>query len=82
MPSALIRGTAAGLTRAGFSPAGFDAYVSSHLPSGAGLSSSASFECLIGAIFNVFFCGGKASAVQIAQAGALPNPNILESPAA
>ena len=69
MPSALIRGTAAGLTRAGFSPAGFDAYVSSHLPSGAGLSSSASFECLIGAIFNVFFCGGKASAVQIAQAG-------------
>ena len=80
MPSALIRGTAAGLTRAGFSPAGFDAYVSSHLPSGAGLSSSASFECLIGAIFNVFFCGGKASAVQIAQAGRFAESEYFGKP--
>lgn len=80
MPSALIRGTAAGLTRAGFSPAGFDAYVSSHLPSGAGLSSSASLECLIGAIFNVFFCGGKASAVQIAQAGRFAESEYFGKP--
>ena len=51
-PSALIRGVAASLTRSGFSPAGFDAYVSSQLPSGAGLSSSAAFECLVGTILN------------------------------
>ena len=79
-PSALIRGVAAGLTRLGFSPAGFDAYVSSQLPSGAGLSSSAAFECLIGSILNLFFCGGRLSPVQIAQAGRFAESEYFGKP--
>ncbi len=68
-PAALIRGIATAFTRFGFFPAGFDAYISSQLPSGAGLSSSAAFECLIGTVFNAFFCHNVASPIQIAQAG-------------
>ncbi len=68
-PAALVRGIAAAFTRLGFFPAGFDAYISSQLPSGAGLSSSAAFECLIATIFNAFFCNRAVSPIQIAQAG-------------
>ncbi|MDD3192562.1 MAG: galactokinase family protein [Oscillospiraceae bacterium] len=78
--AALIRGVAAGLTRFGFSPAGFDAYVSSQLPSGAGLSSSAAFECLLGTIFNSLFCGGTATPVQIARAGRLAESEYFGKP--
>ncbi len=79
-PSALVRGIAAGLTRLGFSPAGFDAYISSQIPSGAGLSSSAAFECLIGTIFNSFFCDKNVSSVQIAQAGRLAESEYFGKP--
>ena len=79
-PSALIRGVAASLTRSGFSPAGFDAYVSSQLPSGAGLSSSAAFECLVGTILNTLFCGGKASFTQVAQAGRFAESEYFGKP--
>ncbi len=67
--AALVRGVAAGFQAAGFPAGGVHACVASSVPSGSGLSSSASFEILLGTILNTFFCGGKADALQIAGVG-------------
>jgi galactokinase len=48
---------------------GFDAYTTSNVLSGSGLSSSAAFEVLVGTIINQLFCENKESAVKIAQIG-------------
>ena len=64
--SALIRGVAAKFREYGLP--GFDAYVSSNVLSGSGLSSSAAFEVLMGVIFN-HLCGAGKNAVEIAQIG-------------
>lgn len=66
---ALIRGVAARFVRMGYPINGFDAYTTSQVKSGSGLSSSAAFEVLIGTILNALFCDGKESMMQIAQAG-------------
>ena len=47
---------------------GFDADIRSTLPTGAGLSSSAAFEVLIGRILSVLFNDGKVDPVVIARA--------------
>lgn len=49
---ALIRGVAAEFVRRGQSVSGFDAYISSQVLSGSGLSSSAAFEILVANIFD------------------------------
>lgn len=67
--AALVRGVAAKFRETGFPVAGFHACIHSNVPAGSGMSSSASFEILIGTILNTFFCGGQATALQIAQAG-------------
>ena len=64
--AALIRGVASRFQEFGLR--GFDAYVTSTVLSGSGLSSSAAFEVLIGTIFNHLLGAGK-SAVEIAQIG-------------
>lgn len=66
---ALIRGILAKFSQLGCQPGGFDAYTTSSVLSGSGLSSSAAFEVLIGTIVNDLFCGGKESALKIAQIG-------------
>ena len=63
---ALIRGVAAKFAENGLR--GFDAYVTSTVLSGSGLSSSAAFEVLIGTIFNHLLNAGR-TAVEIAQIG-------------
>ena len=64
----LIRGVAAGIAARGHAVSGFDAYVSSRVLPGSGLSSSAAFEVLIGTVINhLDRCG--LDAVQIAQLG-------------
>ena len=67
--AALVRGVAAKLTEMGYALSGFDAYAVSNVIAGAGLSSSASFEVLLGNIFNRFFCDGKLDPVTIAKMG-------------
>ena len=67
--AALARGVAARLRSLGYALSGFDAYAVSNVIAGAGLSSSASFEVLLGSIFNRFFCGGKLDPVTIARVG-------------
>ena len=64
--ASLIRGVAAKFAENGLR--GFDAYVTSTVLSGSGLSSSAAFEVLIGTIFNHLLGAGR-SAIEIAQIG-------------
>ena len=66
---ALIRGIISKFTQLGYHIGGFDAYTTSNVLAGSGLSSSAAFEVLIGTIVNDLFCGGKESALKIAQIG-------------
>ena len=67
--AALVRGVAAKIQELGYPLKGFDAYVTSTVLSGSGLSSSAAYETLIGNILNHFCCGGALDAVQIAKIG-------------
>ena len=66
---ALVRGVAARLTELGHTIGGFDAYTTTRVLRGSGLSSSAAFEVLMGTIANHLFCGGAFSPVQVAQMG-------------
>ena len=64
---ALIAGIARGLADKGFAAGGFDAYTTSSVPKGSGLSSSAAFEIMVGTIQNTFYNGGRIDAVALAQ---------------
>ncbi len=66
---ALIRGVLAGLKKAGFTLGGFDAYITSDVLIGAGLSSSAAFETLIGTIVSGMFNNMNIDPVEIAKTG-------------
>lgn len=66
---ALIRGMAAKLKEAGYQIGGFKAYVTSDVLAGAGLSSSAAFETIIGTILSGLYNDMEISPVFIAQAG-------------
>ncbi|MDR1688394.1 MAG: galactokinase [Clostridiales bacterium] len=66
--SALIRGVAAWFNSHGYKTGGFDAEVYSDVPGGAGLSSSAAFEVMIGNVFKYLF-ESDVSALDIAIAG-------------
>lgn len=65
---ALIRGVAYKMKEEGYIVGGFEAFITSDVLVGAGLSSSAAFEVLIGTIISYLYNNGKADAVFIAQA--------------
>ena len=62
--AALIRGVAAGFEKRGLAYGGFDAYTTSNVLSGSGLSSSAAFEVLVGTVIDLHYNDGKAGAVK------------------
>ncbi|MBR6208338.1 MAG: galactokinase [Oscillospiraceae bacterium] len=66
--AAIVRGMAAALSAQGVEVGGFRAVVNSDVPAGGGLSSSASFEVLVGAIFCALY-GGRLSPMGLAKAG-------------
>ncbi len=66
---ALIRGVAARFTQLGCKVEGFDAYVTSTVLPGSGLSSSAAYEVLIGTIINGLFFENKVSQPEVAMIG-------------
>ena len=66
---ALVRGVAARFTELGCKVEGFDAFVTSTVLPGSGLSSSAAFEVLIGTIVNHLFFDAKVSQPEIAMIG-------------
>ncbi len=65
--AALIRGTAARFASLGYAVGGFEAYTTSNVLKGSGLSSSAAFEVLVGVILNNLYNANRVSAVEIAQ---------------
>lgn len=66
---ALIRGIAARLKELGYKIGGFNAYITSDVLPGSGLSSSASIEVLLGTIFNHLYNEGKIEAQLLAMIG-------------
>lgn len=66
-PKSLARGVIAEFASLGLKVGGFNAHISSTLPVGAGLSSSAAFAVLIGKILNVLFNDGKVEPIVIAR---------------
>ncbi len=67
--ASLLRGECAAFTQRGAKLAGLDVYISSNVPKGSGVSSSAAFEVLIGVILNDCFMTEKLSPIAIAQIG-------------
>ncbi len=60
-------------------PKGFDCYIESDVPVGAGLSSSAAIECAVGAALNELW-GAGLTKPQLAQAGQLAENEIVGAP--
>ena len=67
--ASIIRGISARMKELGFTIGGFDCCIDSGVPVGSGLSSSASFEVLIGAIISHLYNNGKLDPVQNAIIG-------------
>ena len=67
--TALIKGVLAGFVERGYSVGGFRAYATSDVLIGAGLSSSAAFEILIGTILSGLYNDRSISAIEIAIIG-------------
>lgn len=66
---ALIRGVLAGIQERGYQLGGFQAYITSDVLIGAGLSSSAAFETLVGTIISGLYNNMGISAIEIAIIG-------------
>ena len=67
--AAILRGECKAFQERGASLSGLDVYISSNVPKGSGVSSSAAFEVLIGVILNDCFMTEKVSPIAIAQIG-------------
>ena len=65
--SALIGGMVRAFINAGREVGGYDAYSTSDVLKGSGLSSSAAYEVMIGNILNYFYNGGKVDNTEIAK---------------
>lgn len=76
----IVRGISARLKELGFQIGGFDACIEGRVPKGSGLSSSASFEVLIGAIISNLFNDGKLDPVENAIVGQWAENNYFGKP--
>ncbi|MEA4890899.1 MAG: galactokinase family protein [Clostridiaceae bacterium] len=61
--ASLIRGLAAAFRQRGLKIGGFDAYTTSRVPKGSGLSSSAAFEILVATMLDHLWSGSRVSPV-------------------
>jgi galactokinase len=78
--SSLVKGIAARFKELGHAVGGFNACIDGRVPKGSGLSSSASFEVLIGAILNSLFNQGKVHPVENAKIGQWAENNFFGKP--
>ena len=65
--NALIAGVCAGLVKDGYAVGGFDAYTTSNVLKGSGLSSSAAFEDMVGNILNHLYNSGRIDYIEISK---------------
>ena len=65
--SALIAGVADGILKRGGNIGGYKAYITSDVPRGSGISSSAAYEVMIGNILNHLYNGGEIANTEIAK---------------
>lgn len=78
--AALIRGVCARLKELGYSIGGFDAYTTSDVLKGSGLSSSAAFEVLVVTILNHLYNNGMIDNVLNAQIAQYAENNFFSKP--
>jgi galactokinase len=78
--NSLIRGIAARFNELGYNIGGFDAYITSSVLSGSGLSSSASIEVLLGTIFSALYNDNKISPEELAIIGQYAENNYFGKP--
>jgi galactokinase len=78
--AALVRGICARFNELGHKIGGFDACIDGGVPKGSGLSSSASFEVLIGAILSELFNNGRVDPIQNAIIGQYSENNYFGKP--
>ncbi len=78
--ASLVRGVCARLKELGFAIGGFDACIDGGVPKGSGLSSSASFEVLIGAMVSELFNQGKLDPIQNAIIGQYAENHFFGKP--
>jgi len=78
--SALIRGISARMATLGHQIGGFRAYLTSDVPKGSGLSSSAAYEVMIATILNHLYNAGKIDPVEIAVISQYAENNYFGKP--
>ena len=78
--TALIRGTAGRMRELGYRVGGFNAYMSSNVGVGSGLSSSASIEVLVATIMNSLYNNGEIPMLQLAKIGRYAENNYFMKP--
>lgn len=76
----IVKGINARLKELGFKIGGFDACIEGRVPKGSGLSSSASFEVMIGSIISHLFNEGKLDPVENAIVGQWAENNYFGKP--
>ena len=69
LSACFIRGIADYFKKHGYKYGGFSVYTKSSVPPGAGVSSSAAFEILLGKIFNALYNDNKVSTLELCKAG-------------
>ena len=78
--NALVRGVANGISERGYKIGGFNAYITSDVLSGSGLSSSAAFEVLMGNIFSGLYNSECIDPMTIAKIGQEAEKNYFGKP--
>jgi galactokinase len=78
--AALVRGICSRFKELGYAIGGFDACIDGGVPKGSGLSSSASFEVLVGAILSHLFNNDKVDPIQNAIIGQYSENNYFGKP--
>lgn len=77
---AMIRGVCARLKELGFRIGGFDAYTTSRVLKGSGLSSSAAFEVMVANIISYLYNNGEIAPITMAQAAQYAERNFFGKP--
>ena len=78
--AALIRGVCKAVSDRGYTLKGFNAYTTSNVLKGSGLSSSAAFEVLVGNILNSVCCQNKIDNVELAKIGQFAEKEYFGKP--